>query len=486
MRLERLELHDVRGVRHGAIDFTTQPGGGSVTGIYGPSGSGKTSVIEAMRILRLLLSGARLRDEPAAAFIRKGGSQATLNATFCMPSGSVLYSVTLDDSQYGPHVVHETVTLKQSGDGRTRRRVLADCAIRRDDPSTPPKPTFRPAIPWRSLDSLRHASGAFRLEAMLASDQNRSVLFSPGFAAHLETARDALERMGDGMPASKRNALNDILLPLIDVTSRLSAFAADDMLVVTATGNGAIHFGHAPVVRGETIDMLDADRPRLLPVEIRPSIERMAEQVNAALPSIIPGMSLRAEMESDVMDDGSDGIRVTFRTVRNGMEIPFRGESGGVRRIVGILPPLIRMFADPDACVVVDGLDSDMFEILFGDLSQTLAERGRGQLVFTAHDLRALETLPPDSIVFATSDPERRFIGIDGVRGDVNLRDAYIRSVNMGDGDIGPGERVPRSRMAVALSRAGKVPSGEGTTEGTADGDRVTVRHPSHGTGGGE
>lgn len=482
MRLERLELHDVRGVQHGVIDFTTQPAGGSVMGIYGPNGSGKTSVIEAMRILRLLLSGARLQDEPSAAFIRKGGSQATLNATFGIPSGSVLYSVALDDSQYGLHVTRETVAFRRTDDGRARLRVLADCAIRWDDASAPPKPTFHPTGPWRSLDSMRNMAGTFQLEAMLASEQSSSILFSPGFAAHLEITRDALERLGDGMPASKRNALNDTLLPLIDVTSRLSAFAADGMLSVTAM-DGGIHFGHALIIRGASVHALDADHPPILPAGIRPAVERMVAQVNTALPSIIPGMILRAGMEPDVMNDGSDGIRVTFRTVRDGMEIPFREETAGIRGIVGILPPLIRMFADPDACVAVDGLDSSMFELLFGDLTQTLAERGCGQLVFTAHDLRALETMPRDSITFATSDPDHRFIGAREMRGDGNLRDMYIRACFGGGAGVGPGEPVKRSRMAVALSRASKVTS-EGAAAGDVpDGNHATVRQSPHGTG---
>ena len=55
--------------------------GGSVTGIYGQNGSGKTTVIDAIGILRALLSGNMLPDTAGDVVSASAGS-ATVTATF--------------------------------------------------------------------------------------------------------------------------------------------------------------------------------------------------------------------------------------------------------------------------------------------------------------------------------------------------------------------------------------------------------------------
>ena len=62
IRLQRLVLDNMRNISHGVLDFDNLPAGGSVTGIYGQNGSGKTTVIDAIGILRALLSGNMLPD----------------------------------------------------------------------------------------------------------------------------------------------------------------------------------------------------------------------------------------------------------------------------------------------------------------------------------------------------------------------------------------------------------------------------------------
>ena len=55
-----------------------------------------------------------------------------------------------------------------------------------------------------------------------------------------------------------------------------------------------------------------------------------------------------------------------------------------------------------------DELDAGISEVLLGTLLHTIEETGKGQLIFTSHNLRPLEVLSKDNIVFTTTNPSNR------------------------------------------------------------------------------
>ena len=85
-----------------------------------------------------------------------------------------------------------------------------------------------------------------------------------------------------------------------------------------------------------------------------------------------------------------------------------------------------------DAFLAVDELDSGIFEYLLGELLMVIESFGRGQLLFTAHNLRVLELLPTSEILLATSDCNNRFERFKGVKPTNNPRDQYLRAISLG------------------------------------------------------
>ena len=63
IRIERIELSNFKNIGHGVIECTNYKNKlfylehADLIGIYGQNGSGKTSVIEAIRLLKEMLSG---------------------------------------------------------------------------------------------------------------------------------------------------------------------------------------------------------------------------------------------------------------------------------------------------------------------------------------------------------------------------------------------------------------------------------------------
>ena len=151
------------------------------------------------------------------------------------------------------------------------------------------------------------------------------------------------------------------------------------------------------------------------------------------LSSIIPGLAIEIrKLNDETMDNGAPGVRIEALSCRENAKIPFRCESEGIKKIVSLLGGLLDVYGDENVCLVIDGMDSGIFEYLLGELVEMLAVFGKGQLIFTAHDLRALECFPAICLVSTTMNPYDRYIKFEDTGASGNLRSHYLRAINLG------------------------------------------------------
>ena len=90
---------------------------------------------------------------------------------------------------------------------------------------------------------------------------------------------------------------------------------------------------------------------------------------------------------------------------------------------------LIAVYHQPSVCLAVDELDSGIFEYLLGEILEILSSEIKGQLIFTSHNLRILEKISKDNIIFTTTNPENRYIKFKYAKPSNNLRDMYLREM---------------------------------------------------------
>ena len=90
------------------------------------------------------------------------------------------------------------------------------------------------------------------------------------------------------------------------------------------------------------------------------------------------------------------------------------------------------MYNNEAVCLVIDELDSGIFEYLLGELVKILHNGAKGQLIFTSHNLRLLEVLPKQCIIFSTTNPRKCFIKMANVKPNHKLRDFYYRTILLG------------------------------------------------------
>ena len=59
---------------------------------------------------------------------------------------------------------------------------------------------------------------------------------------------------------------------------------------------------------------------------------------------------------------------------------------------------------------MIDELDSGIYEYLLGECLEVMQDKAKGQLIFTSHNLRPLEILENDSLLYTTVNPENCYI----------------------------------------------------------------------------
>ena len=116
-------------------------------------------------------------------------------------------------------------------------------------------------------------------------------------------------------------------------------------------------------------------------------------------------------------------------------QLPLKYESEGIKKITSILHLLIAAYNNPSITLAIDELDSGIFEYLLGELLRVIQNSGKGQLIFTSHNLYPLETLKSRSIVFTTTNANDRYTRFKNVGNTSNLRSMYLREVVLGGND---------------------------------------------------
>ena len=140
---------------------------------------------------------------------------------------------------------------------------------------------------------------------------------------------------------------------------------------------------------------------------------------------------------------------------RDGKELPLRDESDGVRKIISVLSLITAAFNEESVTVAIDEFDAGIFEYLLGEILQAMEESGKGQFIFTSHNLRPLEVIDKKFIYFTTANPQNRYIRLKNVAVTNNLRDMYFREILLNEQAEKIYNRTKRFKIISALKKAG-------------------------------
>ena len=156
-----------------------------------------------------------------------------------------------------------------------------------------------------------------------------------------------------------------------------------------------------------------------------------------------------------LLKEGEIGRVVELVAKRGDITIPLRCESDGVRKLISTLNLLIMVYNQQSTTVAYDEFDAGVFEYLLGEILQVIQSSGKGQFIFTSHNMRPLEVLNKDYIWFTTTDPDDRYIKLVGLGETNNLRRVYYREIAMHENYDNLYNETKRNMIVSAMRKAG-------------------------------
>lgn len=452
VRIQSAVLINFKNITHGEIRFPCSlkkdmfDEQADIIGLYGQNGSGKTAFIRALTVLDAMLSGTSL-PEDSGYFITAGTDACQLSFSFGIKHSSCNYKAKYEihllrsgsgDTEEGrpaftPVVVAaERLTLSAVRNSKWVNTTVIDYDIFRED-------LFLPRTRVTELFGRdRSSRDNLRLAKRAAAREGRSFIFSRELGQLFAQVPD------DG------NINRQIILALTEF-GRHHFYIIDGSRTGMINTNRLLPFGNHSVPDDTGRLSIHLDGPSTIPEAALMPIKNAVEMTNQVLGQLIPGLSVKiADLGRRLLRNNTPGLIIELISVRDGMEIPLRFESEGIIKIISILHMLILVHHDPSMTLAVDELDSGIFEYLLGEILKIIQQTGRGQLIFTSHNLRPLETLEKESIVFTTSNPEKRYIRMLNVTARHNLRDFYYHDLMLG----GQKESIYTPTNSFAINRA--------------------------------
>ncbi len=419
-----------------------------ILGIYGQNGSGKTAIVDALYFLQKVMVGADL-DQSLEDYMTIDSDTAEIFADFNIFMDGIVFEIgyTLSLSREEKEIVinREILRSAKNENGiRTNKTIFMD--YQRDQTDVIFKPQKR-------LDEILEANKEIKTDLIvarkMAEKSNCSYIFG-------ESSREIFCR-------EYKNGFQQFSV----IISSLFEFALKDLFVIRNTHSGVISANFVlPMAFRIENDNIGAKgdfavpltEPILVDEERKNLLETIVEQINIVLYTIIPGLQVTIKnYGKQSLDNGEEGWKLELMSKREGMkEIPIRMESEGIIKIISILNALIQAFGNPSICLVIDELDSGIFEYMLGELLDIFKKSAKGQLLFTSHNLRALEMIDKESIMFSTTNPDNRYIHMKNVRESNNLRNMYIRSITLGGQSEQIYEETDSLKIARAFRKAGR------------------------------
>ena len=382
-RLNRIEIYNFKNIKRAELDFKN-----SMLGLYGQNGSGKTALIDVLDLVKMIICGQSVSSD-YLNMIHVDAEYSRIVVQFTIDEkerhSEIEYSFKLNRTSIYDEILSYGYV---DGEARVVKSKLID---------TSNSPTFSPVSKYKSLIG---PSKENELNVMvikkLAYKEFRSFIFSSEF---LEVVRNRSNECKD-----------EDFLRHVYILESLVDFANYELFVVKSK----CCIDDSMVLSKSALDVY----------------KRKIESMNRVLPYLVPNLTMGVKvLGKELMRDSSVGYRVEL--VSN--NIPFKYESDGVKRIVLILQPLIEVFNNTSVVVAIDDLDCGIHEYLFGEIIKLMSEQAKGQLIFTAHNLRPLEIINKKFLAFTTTDPDNRYVRYKNIAAHNNLRDVYIRDVALSD-----------------------------------------------------
>lgn len=458
IRFLSLELNNMKNVENGTIfvnGYTKKDAwtkynldSSDVIGIYGQNGSGKTSIIQSLIFMRMAILGDKFllttkdfQKYVPEDYITKGKEKLSLTARFLITdrNESKIIEYSLSFAHQKELIFLESESFKLLNTDLSSTDIFLSY-------SHDSKQILEPAATYNQIIATdSELAVTFQLCKVLSEKECSTYLFNSELQKIYQT--QTLNEIYSYMQTF-RKYMNEnfciITKDFMDLTSL--------NLLPLALQNNESRVGSFINFIG-----ISLQGSQFIEQKRKPTFEALIEELNTVINSIIPDMNLKmVTLRSELSNNNKTGDVIEVVSVRNGQEIPLHYESEGIKKLLTILNLLIYMHNNPNVFVAIDELDASIFEYLLGEILSMLTESGKGQLIFTSHNLYPLELLEKESIFFTTTNPQHRYIKFKYIKPNNNLRDLYLKTIRLGGQEEPVYSESNTGNMRLSFYSAGK------------------------------
>lgn len=461
VRIQSVTIENFKNIGYGHLTFENarKNYAASILGLYGQNGSGKTGLIDAIALLRHGLCGQAVPRQ-FLDYINTDAESAKFTFEFKIVDTET-QAVYLAEYSFGLREESDDTHWNVLGDGGEKgsRAVIFDEVFRYSYEAGSEKKkmtslidtrtalVFAPKAKYDCLVGREKATETNLIVAKrIASMSSRSFVFS----------RELLTIIRKNCGEKQH----------VFVLNSIVNFGNFELFIIQTTNVGLISLNALPL----SFQYTDHDHKMLgnmaiplnqaatIPKETVQVVKQVIDHMNIVLREIIPGLTISVRELGEQMG-GNNQIesRIQLMSNRNGREIPLLCESEGIKKIISILQLLIVVYNERSITVAIDELDSGVFEYLLGEILEIISEKGKGQLIFTSHNLRPLETIDRGFIAFTTTNPQNRYIRFNNVKANNNLRDFYYRDIVLGEQSETVYEPTNSYDISFAFREAGEI-----------------------------
>ncbi len=450
IRINRVTLTNIKNVKYGSIDLNkvnSSGFGSSIVGVYGQNGSGKTTLIWAMEIVKDALSGVSL-PEDSAYYIRQSATSASICVEFLVKLNerdySALYSIEFSKTENNRiAIIREGLEYSAKSYNNLpqikRRKILEinyPLSLAENINTCFYKPDNR-ISEWGAVD--KQVRQKLLVIQALAREKKQSFIFN--------------KQVVDIYNDTNVNKLH------LDIINALMFYGRMNLFVLNRNSESSYNMYLLPlsmrIESNNTITKSDS-MPiglgrNIIDKNVFNRIQRVIEQIDILIGKIIPGLHVEiTNKENQLNQKGEEMVAFDLVSNREGVITPLRYESEGIKKILCILSSLIAMYNNESVFVAIDEMDAGIFEYLLGEILDVINKTGKGQLLFTSHNMRPLEVLDNINIYFTTTNPENKYIQFTGIKENNNLRNTLLRTIDLG----GQKESIYESTSSYEIGKA--------------------------------
>ena len=454
INITQIEIENFKNIKNGKIAFPNIKNPlaekNKVLGLYGQNGSGKTAIVQAFKLIKGLIEGKSLSGE-IASLIFYNEKEAGLKLSFSVVVDGLLvctgyYKIVLEKEE--AYLAKEVISYKLEKKHQRAKVISHGFNSER---------LFLENLGFSKSNMISEDD---RIELLVqrkrSKEEKRSFLFSPKFLEVLWNQKRKSEMEILTLLRDKFHG-NVVIISSEEIGYIYSNLMLPVNIYLANKSKTTGIVGHFGIDISKK-DHQELNEPLKISEEEFNLTTKLFEQINLILPALVPGLTiLLKHLGKQTLKDGTSGVRAEFLAKREHRIMPLYYESDGVKKIISILSVLVALFNNENMFVVIDELDAGIYEFLLGELIDVLNRYGKGQFLFTSHNLRLLEVLNRENLMFTTTNENNRFITFKGIKQTNNIRDLYLRAIQVGGQNEEVYAETDLFKIRSAFEKAGRV-----------------------------